>query len=161
ASCTRSAATCGRCQGSARTRPRPASTSTTTARWSGYRDRVSSFLDEPVRGFLDQLAARTPTPGGGGAAAVHGAIAAGLVAMAARFCASRIAGAGELEDEGEELRRRLAQLADMDARVYAAVLEALRLPREASKREVQRQEALLGAALVPLEIAGIGARVAL
>jgi methenyltetrahydrofolate cyclohydrolase len=121
---------------------------------------VSSFLDEPVRGFLDQLAARTPTPGGGGAAAVTGAMAAGLVAMAARFSATRLPGAGELADQAGELRRRLAQLAEEDARAYAAVLEALRLPREASEREVQRQEALLGAALVPLEIAGIGARVA-
>jgi formiminotetrahydrofolate cyclodeaminase len=121
---------------------------------------VSSFLDEPVRGFLDQLAARTPTPGGGGAAAVTGAMAAGLVAMAARFSATRLPGAGELADQADELRRRLAQLADMDAQAYAAVLDALRLPREASQREVQRQEALLGAALVPLEIAGIGAQVA-
>jgi formiminotetrahydrofolate cyclodeaminase len=122
---------------------------------------VSSFLDGPVRGFLDQLAARTPTPGGGGAAAVTGAMAAGLVAMAARFSATRLPGAGELADQADELRRRLAQLAEEDAQAYAAVLEALRLPREASQREVQRQEALLGAALVPLEIAGIGARVAL
>jgi formiminotetrahydrofolate cyclodeaminase len=121
---------------------------------------VSSFLDEPVRGFLDQLAARTPAPGGGGAAAVTGAMAAGLVAMAARFSATRLPGAGELADEADELRRRLAQLADMDTRAYAAVLEALRLPEGTSQREVQRQEALLGAALVPLEIAGIGARVA-
>jgi len=121
---------------------------------------VSSFLDEPVRGFLDQLAARTPTPGGGGAAALTGAMAAGLVAMAARFSAKQLPEAAELADEADELRRRLAQLADLDAQAYAAVLEALRLPREASQREVQRQEALLGAALVPLEIAGIGARVA-
>ena len=122
---------------------------------------MSSFLDEPVRGFLDQLAARTPTPGGGGAAAVTGAMAAGLVAMAARFSATRLPDAGELADQADELRRRLAQLAEEDAQAYAAVLEALRLPRDASQREVQRQEALLGAALVPLEIAGIGARVAL
>jgi len=122
---------------------------------------VSSFLDQPVRGFLDQLAARTPTPGGGGAVAVTGAMAAGLVAMAARFSATRLPGAGELADQADELRRRLAQLADMDTRAYAAVLEALRLPEGTSQREVQRQEALLGAALVPLEIAGIGARVAL
>jgi formiminotetrahydrofolate cyclodeaminase len=121
---------------------------------------VSSFLDEPVRGFLDQLAARTPAPGGGGAAAVTGTMAAGLVAMAARFSATRLPGAGELADQADELRRRLVQLADEDAQAYAAVLEALRLPREASQREVQRQEALLGAAVVPLEIAEIGARVA-
>jgi formiminotetrahydrofolate cyclodeaminase len=143
---------------------------------------VSSFLDEPVLGFLDQLAARTPSPGGGGAAAVTGAMAAGLVAMAARFSATRLPGTGELADQADELRRRLAQLADMDAQAYAAVLEALRLPREAGQQrkaqgqdaqrreaqgqeahqqEAQRREALLGAALVPLEIAKIGARVAL
>jgi formiminotetrahydrofolate cyclodeaminase len=121
---------------------------------------VSSFLDEPVRGFLDQLAARTPAPGGGGAAAVTGAMAAGLVAMAARFSATRLPGAGELADEADELRRRLAQLADLDARAYTAVLEAFRLPAEDGQREARRREALRGAALVPLEVAGIGARVA-
>jgi formiminotetrahydrofolate cyclodeaminase len=119
---------------------------------------VSSFLDEPVRGFLDQLAARTPTPGGGGAAAVTGAMAAGLVAMAARFSARQLPEAGDLADQADELRVRVAQLADTDAQAYAAVLEAFRRPGEAEA--AQRQEALLGAALVPLEIAGIGARVA-
>ena len=149
-----------------------------------------SFLDQPVRGFLDQLAARTPTPGGGGAAAVTGAMAAGLVAMAARFSA-KLPEAGDLADQADELRRRVAGLAGADARAYAAVLEAFRLPREAGqareaqareaqkreaqkreaqkreaqkreaqKRGAQKREALLGAALVPLEIAEIGARVA-
>jgi formiminotetrahydrofolate cyclodeaminase len=128
---------------------------------------VSSFLDEPVRGFLDQLAARTPAPGGGGAAAVTGAMAAGLVAMAARFSATRLPEAGELADQADELRCRVAQLADLDAEAYTAVLEALRGPAEAGQRqeaqprEARRREALLGAAVVPLEVAEIGARVAL
>ena len=102
--------------------------------------------------FLDQLAARTPTPGGGGAAAVTGAMAAGLVAMAARFSASRLPGAGELAERADELRRRAAGLADLDARAYQAVLDAA--------RDDSRREALRGAAVVPLEIAEIGARVA-
>jgi methenyltetrahydrofolate cyclohydrolase len=131
-----------------------------TAWWSGYRDLVSSpldsFLDRPVRGFLDQLAARTPTPGGGGAAAVTGAMSAGLVGMAARFSARQLPEAGDLAGQADELRRRAADLADLDAQAYTAVLEALRLPREAG----QRREALLGAAVVPLEIAELGARVA-
>jgi methenyltetrahydrofolate cyclohydrolase len=128
---------------------------------------VSSFLDQPVRSFLDQVAARTPAPGGGGAAAVTGAMAAGLVAMAARFSATRLPGAGELADQADELRRRLAQLPEEDAQAYAAVLAALRgsgeagQRREAQPREALRREALLGAAVVPLEIAAIGARVAL
>jgi formiminotetrahydrofolate cyclodeaminase len=83
-------------------------------------------------------------------------MAAGLVAMAARFSASRLPGAGDLADQADELRRRAAGLADLDAQAYAAVLDALRLPREAD----QRREALLGAAVVPLEIAEIGAEVA-
>jgi methenyltetrahydrofolate cyclohydrolase len=125
-----------------------------------------SFLDQPVRGFLEQLAARTPTPGGGGAAAVTGAMAAGLVAMAARFSARQLPEADDLADQADRLRVRVASLADLDARAYAAVLAALRGPgeagpqREAQRREAQRREALLDAALVPLEIAEIGARVA-
>ena len=115
---------------------------------------MSSLLDQPVRDFLDQLAARTPTPGGGGAAAVTGAMAAGLVAMAARFSARQLPEAADLASRADELRRRAADLADLDAQAYTAVLEALRLPREAG----QRREALEGAALVPLEIAEIGAR---
>jgi formiminotetrahydrofolate cyclodeaminase len=109
---------------------------------------VSSPLDQPVRGFLDELAARTPTPGGGGAAAVTGALAAGLVAMAARFSVRRLPGAGDLAEESDELRRRLTGLVDLDARAYQAVLK------------LRTREALHEAAVVPLEIAEIGARVA-
>jgi methenyltetrahydrofolate cyclohydrolase len=134
-------------------------TSTRTAKSSGYRDVVTSpldsfpdsFLDQPVRGFLEQLAARTPTPGGGGAAAVTGAMAAGLVAMAARFSARQLPEAGDLADQADRLRFMAVQLADMDARAYMAVL---------ATRGPERKEALLAAAMVPLEIAAIGARVA-
>jgi methenyltetrahydrofolate cyclohydrolase len=103
--------------------------------------------------FLDGLAARTPTPGGGGAAAVTGAMAAGLVAMAARFSAARLPGALDLAEQADELRRRAAELAEADALAYAAVLDARRQGGDL-------REALAGAAVVPLEIAEIGARVA-
>jgi formiminotetrahydrofolate cyclodeaminase len=112
---------------------------------------LDSFLDQPVRGFLDQLAARTPTPGGGGAAAATGAMAAGLVAMAARFSARQLPEAGDLADEADRLRYMASQLADMDARAYTRVL---------ATRGPERKEALVGAAMIPLEIAAIGARVA-
>jgi formiminotetrahydrofolate cyclodeaminase len=121
---------------------------------------LTSLLDQPVRGFLDQVAARTPAPGGGVAAAVTGAMAAGLVAMAARFSGRQLSGAGELADQADKLRLMAAQLADMDARAYAAVLDAGRQPGDDGQRRERTREALLGAAYVPLEIAGIGARVA-
>jgi methenyltetrahydrofolate cyclohydrolase len=110
-----------------------------------------SFLEQPVRGFLDQLAARSPTPGGGGAAAVTGAMAAGLVAMAARFSLKQLPEAGELAEEADRLRYMASQLVDMDARAYTRVL---------ATRGPERKEALLGAAMIPLEVAAIGARVA-
>jgi methenyltetrahydrofolate cyclohydrolase len=110
-----------------------------------------SFLEQPVRGFLDQLAARSPTPGGGGAAAVTGAMAAGLVAMAARFSLKQLPEAGELAEEADRLRYMASQLVDMDARAYTRVL---------ATRGPERKEALLGAAMIPLEMAAIGARVA-
>ncbi len=110
-----------------------------------------SFLDQPVRGFLDRLAARTPTPGGGGAAAATGTMAAGLVAMAARFSARQLPEAGDLADEADRLRYMASQLVDMDARAYTRVL---------ATRGPERKEALLGAAMIPLEIAALGARVA-
>jgi methenyltetrahydrofolate cyclohydrolase len=128
---------------------------------------VTSFLDQPVSGFLDQLAARAPTPGGGGAAAVTGALAAGLVAMAARYSGAHLSGTGEmaaaeLADRADGLRHRAAGLADLDARAYQAVLDAGRLAEAGGQRQRTEQvrEALLGAATVPLEIAEIGARVA-
>jgi len=83
---------------------------------------VSSPLDQPLRGFLDELAARTPTPGGGGAAAVTGALAAGLVAMAARFFARRRPGDCDSGHADDELRSPLTGLVDLDARAYLAVL---------------------------------------
>src|SRR6185437_11107239 len=103
---------------------------------------------------------RTPTPGGGGAAAITGAMAAGLVAMAARFSARQLPGAGEVADQADKLRLMAAQLADMDARAYTTVLDAGRQPGDDRQRRERTREALLGAAHVPLEIAGIGARVA-
>jgi methenyltetrahydrofolate cyclohydrolase len=109
---------------------------------------VSSPLDQPVRGFLDDLAARTAAPGGGGAAAVTGALAAGLVAMAARFSVGKLPGAGDLAEAADEVRRRLTDLVDLDAHAYQAVLK------------LRTREALHEAAVVPLEIAEIGARVA-
>ena len=110
-------------------------------------------MDSSLDDFLDRLAARTPTPGGGGAAAVTGAMAAGLVAMAARFSARQLPDALELAEQADRWRRQLTAMVDMDALVYAAVLEARR-------EGADLREPLEAAARVPLDIAGASARVA-
>jgi formiminotetrahydrofolate cyclodeaminase len=115
-----------------------------------------------VRDFLAQVAARTPTPGGGGAAAVTAALAAGLVAMAARFSAAQLPAAADLAGQADQLRERAAALADQDAAAYRAVLDAYRPPRSGDDR-ARRQRigaALHEATVIPLAIAEISAQVA-
>lgn len=96
--------------------------------------------------FLDDVAARTPAPGGGAVAAVTAASAAALVAMAARFSADT-----ETATTGDELRTRLAELADADAAAYTKVL---------ATRGAARQEAMREATEVPRAIAATAAEVA-
>ena len=121
---------------------------------------MTSSLDEPVGQFLDQVAARTPAPGGGGAAAMTGALAAGLVAMAARFSTAQVPDAGEIADRADRLRHRAAELVDEDAQAYGRVLDALALPRDAAGRDQQVRAALDRAAAVPEEMTQLGAQVA-
>lgn len=118
------------------------------------------FVDHRLEDFLDLVAAREPAPGGGAAAAVTLSLAAGLVAMAARF--SSIDGADRMAADADQLRRRGAELADNDSRAYAALLLAQRTTRTSAapaRREALRT-ALDQAARVPLEIAELGAETA-
>ena len=122
---------------------------------------MTSPLDQPLGQFLDQIAARSPAPGGGGAAAMTGAVAAGLVAMAARFSAAQLPGAEELAARADQLRHRAAELVDEDAQAYRRVLDAFALPRdETGQRDRQVREALQVAAAKPREMAHIAAQVA-
>src|SRR5690349_16561313 len=119
-----------------------------------------SLLDQPVREFLDRVAARVPAPGGGGASAVTAALAAGLVAMAARFSAAQLPAAGNIAEQADRLRHRVAGLADEDATAYQAVLAAFAQPRDAAGRRARIRDTLHGAATIPLDIAEAAAQVA-
>jgi formiminotetrahydrofolate cyclodeaminase len=119
--------------------------------------------DLPVRQFSERLASKQPTPGGGSAAALAGALGAGLVSMVCNFTVGREKYA-EVEEEmqgvlgrSEELRRELEQAVEDDVAAYGSYSEAQRMPRE-SQDEQRAREAALDAALrastvVPLEVA--------
>ena len=122
---------------------------------------MSSVTDQALGEFLDRLAAAEPTPGGGGAAALTGALAAGLVAMAARFSVRQLPEAAELAARADQLRQRSTELMERDAVAYRLVIAAYRLPGEDNGiRSAQIRRALDGAAAVPLEIAEVAAEVA-
>jgi formiminotetrahydrofolate cyclodeaminase len=82
----------------------------------------------PVSAFLADLASGEPTPGGGAAAALSGALAAALVAMACRVTMARDASAlgGETVASADRLRLRLTGLMTEDADAYRALLDARR-----------------------------------
>jgi formiminotetrahydrofolate cyclodeaminase len=120
------------------------------------------LLDYSVADLLDRLAAKQPTPGGGGAAAITVAMAAGLVGMAARFSTAQLIDAAGRAAHADRIRDRVAALAEQDAEAYQAVLAAFALPREPAPEVRSRQirRALERATRVPTEIAEAASRVA-
>lgn len=110
------------------------------------------FRDLPLASFVERLASAEPVPGGGSAAAVGAALAAGLVAMVASLSTGREAYAahGPLHERAMAEGRRLADtclaLADEDAAAYAAYAAALRLPRASDEEKAARTAAIRAAA---------------
>ena len=120
-------------------------------------DPPDPYLRETLEAFLDQLAARTPAPGGGAAAALTCAMAAGLVEMAASFASAR--GLEQVQARAHELRGRVSGLAHADGEAYGVVLEALRMP-PGPERHARLDAAVAGAIACPMQVLEIASEVA-
>jgi glutamate formiminotransferase len=92
--------------------------------------------------FLDALAAPTATPGGGSASAAAAAMAAALGAMVCRLSKQDAA-------NFEEDRHFFTEAVDRDSQAFERVMAAYKRPKD--ERAPYVEEALHGAALVPLE----------
>jgi formiminotetrahydrofolate cyclodeaminase len=122
----------------------------------------ASLAGMKVAEITAALAAASPTPGGGSAAALAGALGAGLVAMVVRLSQGRPRYESHAErhaaalDAAEAARVRLLQLMDEDADAYAAYRHARSLPHstdaEASRRDSASRSAAREAASVPLAV---------
>jgi formiminotetrahydrofolate cyclodeaminase len=122
-------------------------------------DGTPDYLELPVGRFLDLVASGESAPGGGSAAAVSVALAAGLSSMAARLSTEQLTDAATLVQRTENLRARVAPLARADAAAYGLVLAAQRTPNT-DDRDGRVRSALSEAADVPLAVAEAGAEVA-
>jgi methenyltetrahydrofolate cyclohydrolase len=120
------------------------------------RDEPSGFSERPFRELLDEVAARTPAPGGGASAACACALAAALVEMAATFSPRH----GDMAHRARELRTRSLELAEDELRAYEPVLDAIRLPSEDPTRTERIRAAQVEASKPPLAIARVAAEVA-
>jgi formiminotetrahydrofolate cyclodeaminase len=122
---------------------------------------TGDLLDVPIREFLDNLASEEPAPAAGSAAAIAVAMAAGLIAKTAR-ASPDWPEAKSAVAQAEQLRRRIAPLAQSDADAYLEALAALHLPEqlESEVRDMALGQVLARAAEIPLVIAEAGADVA-
>ena len=121
------------------------------------------LVNKTVTDLIDAFAAPTPTPGGGSAAALTGAVAAALLEMVASMPKTRT---GTPEERAaldavlpnlRALRASLTALVDRDSASYDAVVAAYKLPKatdaEKAARKTAVRDAMRGATDVPLETA--------
>jgi formiminotetrahydrofolate cyclodeaminase len=117
----------------------------------------------PVRELIGRLASRAPTPGGGSAAALAGAMGAALVEMVGELTTGRASFDGdeaavrEICSAATARRTELLEFAEQDASAYNAVIAARRLPRdtdaERADRAARMEEATREATRIPLQVA--------
>jgi methenyltetrahydrofolate cyclohydrolase len=121
------------------------------------------ITQRPLETFLDELASGAPTPGGGSAAAIIGAMGAALVSM---VCNVTIGKKGHeavesemksVRDESEKLRIRLTSMVAEDVAAFDGLMAAYRLPKssedEKSRRAAAIQSSLRAATETPLACA--------
>jgi len=102
----------------------------------------------PFDALLNAFSSSDPTPGGGSASALAGAVGASLLAMVAGLPKTRH---GNEEDRQAldaargalvELRDQLAELVDRDTAAYDQVMAAFRLPKGSDEEKAARSAAI-------------------
>lgn len=121
------------------------------------------YLETPLQTYLENLASSQPTPGGGSASALSGALAASLASMVIRLTLGKASYANvqqEMETllpQVEQVRVRFQQLMQEDSDAYGRLSASFKMPKESDEQRIARtnaiQERLVEAALIPLEIA--------
>ena len=125
--------------------------------------------DKTIQVFLDELASKASTPGGGSAAAIIGAMGAALNSMVANFTVGK-KGYEDVDDQArdilqqaESLRGRMTDMVKADVDVFNQVMGAYGMPKETEEEKSARtaaiQEALKAATDVPLACAKAAAEV--
>ena len=109
------------------------------------------FQEQQLQTFLDQLASKASTPGGGSAAAIMGAMGAALVSMVANLTVGKQK-YQDVEEEmqgflerSEDMRSRLTGMIQADIDVFDKVMTAYGMARETDTEKAARSEAIQAA----------------
>jgi len=117
-----------------------------------------NMIGKSCEQFCEMLSAKTPTPGGGGASALAGALGASLGAMVSNYTLGKKKYAGVQEDmqalleRAEELRRNLLKQVEADAAAFQPLSRAYAIPKDDPTRGEVMESCLKDAAAVPMEI---------
>ena len=115
-------------------------------------------MEKNVDKFLETLASKAPAPGGGGAAALCGAVGVALGNMVGNLTIGKKKYADVQEDikalneKAEELRAEFLALIDADAEAFGPLSRAYGIPKDDPARAEVMEAALLAAVQPPLEI---------
>ncbi|MBI5873908.1 MAG: cyclodeaminase/cyclohydrolase family protein [Candidatus Omnitrophica bacterium] len=96
------------------------------------------YINQPIKKYLSDLAARIPTPGGGSVAALCAALASSLAAMTCRFTLGKEeykkfeTRLTKILNQSLYFEKRFASLVDEDVRAYASgdLDRAIQVPAE-------------------------------
>src|SRR5262245_51879358 len=95
--------------------------------------------DTQLGDFIEAVAAKTPTPGGGSVSAAAASMGAALGIMTARY--SDEPKAQEIAAALEGIKGKLVATIDRDAEAYSAVSKAYHLPKKTDDEKARRKEA--------------------
>jgi len=117
-----------------------------------------------IKDFTQMLASKDAVPGGGGAAALAGALAASLGSMVGNLsegkesCREYDEDIKKLLEESEKLRQEFLALIDEDAKAFEPLAKAYKLSADAPGRDETLEKCLLDAAMVPMKIVRLSCR---
>lgn len=114
--------------------------------------------DSSIKSFMYALSSKSSTPGGGGAAALVGAIGTALIGMVSSITENKSKDAEnsfkmqEVIEKTQEILSDFLQAADEDEMAFKNVIAAYKTPKESVGREEAIESALEGASRIPLRI---------
>lgn len=116
------------------------------------------FTKRSCEEFVEILASSAPVPGGGGAAALVGAIGTALGNMVGSLTVGKKKYAAVEEEiialkaRSDDLQKKLLRLVEQDAACFAPLAKAYGIPKDDPSRAGILEEATLTACSVPLQI---------
>jgi methenyltetrahydrofolate cyclohydrolase len=107
-----------------------------------------TVVQEPIDQFLDRLASSAPTPGGGSAAAVMGAMGAALTSMVCNVTIGKKGLEGveapmlAVRAESARLQVRLTEMMAEDITAFDGLMAAYKLPKATEEDKARRSAAI-------------------